>query len=106
MGRRSRKNRRARPPAERPQRASVAEQADASPRSASTPAVAKPSSRRRARGEAPKAPWHPFPLVEICVLIALVLGIVGLVIWGQKGQILVACAAVLGSLAGLELAIR
>jgi hypothetical protein len=40
------------------------------------------------------------------VLIALVLGIVGIATWGERGRIMIACAAALGSLAGLELAIR
>jgi hypothetical protein len=40
------------------------------------------------------------------VLLALVLGVVGFVIWGREGRILVVCAAALGSLAGLELSIR
>jgi hypothetical protein len=44
--------------------------------------------------------------VELCVLIAIVLGIVGIATWGERGRIMIACAAALGSLAGLELAIR
>lgn len=40
------------------------------------------------------------------MLLALVLGIAGFIIWGREGRILVVCAAALGSLAGLELSIR
>jgi uncharacterized membrane protein len=40
------------------------------------------------------------------VLIALVLGVLGVVIWGPRGRIMIGCAAALGSLAGLELSIR
>jgi hypothetical protein len=44
--------------------------------------------------------------VELCVLLALVIGVAGFVVWGEKGRIMLACAAALGSLAGLELSIR
>lgn len=71
----------------------------------------RPAARRRpppgrARQHRPPAPWDPFPLVELCVLLAIVLGIVGFVTWGPRGQVMVGAAAVLGSLGGLELAIR
>jgi hypothetical protein len=61
---------------------------------------------RRRRGERPPAPWGSFPLVELCILVALVLGIVGLVRWGPEGRVMVLVAAGLGSLAGLELSVR
>lgn len=66
---------------------------------------ARPPARSRLDGP-PPAPWGSFPLVELCVLLALVLGIAGIVVWGRQGQIMLACAASVGSLAGLELAIR
>jgi hypothetical protein len=44
--------------------------------------------------------------VELCVLLALIIGVAGFVVWGEKGRIMLACAAALGSLAGLELSIR
>jgi predicted membrane channel-forming protein YqfA (hemolysin III family) len=56
--------------------------------------------------EAPKAPWSPFPLVEICVLIALVLIVAGFVSNGPHRGLLLACGVALASLAGLELAVR
>jgi predicted membrane channel-forming protein YqfA (hemolysin III family) len=57
-------------------------------------------------GEAPKAPWSPFPLVELCVLLAIVLIVLGLVSHGPRRGALLACGIALASLAGLELAIR
>ena len=66
-----------------------------------------PSGRRRPRREdAPPAPWGKFPLVELCVLLALVLGVLGFVQGGRRGFVLLGCAMALGSLAGLELSIR
>jgi hypothetical protein len=44
--------------------------------------------------------------VELCVLLALVLGVMGFVEGGRRGFILLGCAMALGSLAGLELSIR
>ena len=66
--------------------------------------------RARARAgprERPRAPWHPFPLVELCVLIGLVL-----LVWGlfradeDSGRVMLLCGLALGSLAGLETALR
>ena len=54
----------------------------------------------------PPAPWGSFPLSELVVLLALLLGVAGLIVWGDRGRTMVAAAAALGSLAGLELAIR
>jgi hypothetical protein len=92
MGRRSRKR-------------SVATTRAAAPAPPPSPAAARP--RRRSRlDEAPPAPWGSFPLAELCVLIALVLGVVGLIVWGHAGQVMLGAATALGSLAGLEVAIR
>jgi uncharacterized membrane protein len=44
--------------------------------------------------------------VELCVLLALVLGVLGFVQGGRRGFVLLGCAMVLGSLAGLEVSIR
>src|SRR4051812_41672407 len=70
--------------------------------------AAPPRPRRRpGKRERPPAPWGSFPLVELCVLLAIVLGVLGFVTAsGSRGPILLGCAAALGSLAGLELAIR
>src|SRR5918998_169145 len=65
--------------------------------------------RRRGRptiDERPPAPWGNFPLVEIAVFLAIVFFVAGLVIGGERGQILLTGALGLGSLAGLELSIR
>jgi hypothetical protein len=92
LGRRSRK--RASAPA--PRRA-------AAPARESSPA---PAPARRRGGERPPAPWGSFPLVELCVLLALIIGVAGFFTGGDQGGILLAAAAGLGSLAGLEVAIR
>jgi uncharacterized membrane protein YhiD involved in acid resistance len=44
--------------------------------------------------------------VELCILVALVLGVVGFFTRGPRSAIMLAAAAALGSLAGLELSIR
>jgi hypothetical protein len=68
---------------------------------------APPPRRRRPRpDERPPAPWGSFPLMELSVLVALGLGIGGFVIGGRRGGVMLAAAAGLGSLAGLELSIR
>jgi len=75
------------------------------------PAPAPADAPRRAaaapRDERPKAPWHPFPLVEICVLIGLILLIGGLIRWDDAGgpEMLVS-GMVLASLGGLDTALR
>ncbi|MFL5890122.1 MAG: hypothetical protein ACJ76M_13685 [Solirubrobacteraceae bacterium] len=56
--------------------------------------------------EAPKAPWAPFPLVELCVLIAIVLIVLGFTSDGPRRGAFLACGVALASLAGLEIAIR
>ena len=67
MGRRSRKQRRLRAVAR-------ARRAAGRPRRAP----------RRAAAERPRAPWHPFPLVELCVLVGLVLIVWGLIRGGRR----------------------
>lgn len=68
--------------------------------------------RRRAAGRpgerpaAPQPPWGAFPLVELCVLAAIGLGVAGFVVGGRSGNGLLVGAVLLGSVAGLEVAIR
>ncbi len=58
-------------------------------------------------GERPRAPWHPFPLVELSVLIGLVLLILGLILWDDDaGRVMLVCGMVLASLGGLDTALR
>src|SRR4051812_7901063 len=98
MGKRSRK-RPLPPPAER--------QAAPDP----PPPVAErrvpPTPTRRARmDEAPKAPWSPFPLVELCILLGMVLVVWGVVGGGDRRGTLLGCGFALVCLASLELSIR
>jgi hypothetical protein len=58
-------------------------------------------------GERPRAPWHPFPLVELSVLIGLVLLILGLILWDDDGgRVMLVCGMALASLGGLDTALR
>lgn len=59
--------------------------------------------RRSSPTKRPKAPWGSFPLSELVVLFALVAGTIGLI---TGGLTMIVLAVVLGSAAGLELAIR
>jgi hypothetical protein len=73
---------------------------------AATPERAARPARRPVRGERPPAPWGSSPLVELCVLLSIVLLIGGFVVGGTRGATMVFAGLALGSLAGLELAIR
>jgi hypothetical protein len=87
-------------------------------RSAETPLPAAPPSRpeprrapapptRRARLEdAPKAPWSPFPLVELTILLGIVLIALGFVGVADRRVLFLACGFALVTLAGLELSLR
>ena len=94
MGRRSRKR-----PA--PPRAERRDPPAAEPR---TPPA--PMSRRARLEEAPKPPWHPFPLVELCILGGLVLMVVGFTKGGNRGGLFAVCGIALVGVASLELAVR
>jgi len=58
--------------------------------------------------ERPKAPWHPFPLVELCVLVGIVLVVIGLIVGfdSERGQLALVCGVLLASLGGLDTALR
>jgi lysylphosphatidylglycerol synthetase-like protein (DUF2156 family) len=57
--------------------------------------------------ERPKPPWHPVPLVEICVLAGIVLLIVGVIDHDSaKGRIAILFGISLASIAGLDTAAR
>jgi hypothetical protein len=100
MGKRSRKRAgdtgSATPVAERP-RPEPARAAEPHPR---------PVDRRARLDEAPKAPWSPFPLVELCILLSLVFIVLGFVNDGPKRGVLLGCGFTLVTLSSLELSIR
>jgi hypothetical protein len=55
----------------------------------------------------PKAPWHPFPLVELCVLIGIVCIAVGFFSRDSPlGRTVLGLGFVLGGLGGLDTAAR
>jgi hypothetical protein len=76
-----------------------------SPQVAERPAR-RPSQSHRSADDRPAAPWGSFPLVELVVLIGIVLLVVGFIVAGSRGTVMIATGLALGSLAGLELAIR
>jgi hypothetical protein len=97
VGRRSRKRR-------SPERTA----APPAPPRASAPQAAPPvDPRRRPRLEdAPKAPWSPFPLTELCILIAIVLLVLGFVTRGDRGGVELVGGFTLLALSVSELALR
>jgi lysylphosphatidylglycerol synthetase-like protein (DUF2156 family) len=99
MGRRSRRRASA-PPRERAPQTATRERP--APPSAPLPTAV----RRSRRDAAPQPPWGGFPLIELCALSAIVLGVWGIVRGGRGGGVLITAAALLGSVAGLEVAIR
>ena len=114
MARRSRKRRR-RPRSQPPQQQSGAAPesggavAEAErPRETARDRTHRQSGQRRYRDpeERPKAPWAPFPLVELVVLLALILLVGGFVLRGSRGTLMIGAGLVLGTVAGLELSIR
>ena len=96
MGRRSRQRAGA-PPREGSRAAAM----PPSPPPAAPPATT--AARRSRRDDAPAPPWGSFPLVELCALAAIAFGVWGIV--AHNGVLLLG-AALLGSVAGLEVAIR
>jgi hypothetical protein len=67
---------------------------------------------RTARGkpaeDRPKAPWHPVPLAELCVLLGIVMIVAGLItgVGDDRGRLLLVTGLALGSLGGLDTAAR
>ncbi|MFL5895326.1 MAG: hypothetical protein ACJ76Z_09440 [Thermoleophilaceae bacterium] len=97
MGKRSRK----RPAAERA--GETRAERDARRRAA----AAAPVVARRATRERPPPPWGSFPLSELVILLAIVLGVIGFITFDHpRGRIMVLAGMVLGSLGGLEVSIR
>ena len=55
----------------------------------------------------PKAPWHPFPLIELCVLIGIVCIAVGFFSRDSAaGRTLLGLGFALGALGGLDTSVR
>jgi hypothetical protein len=82
-----------------------------SPDPAPRPAAAgarhqRPLDRRARLGEAPKAPWAPFPLVELAVLLAMGMIIAGFLSDGRRQRTLLVAGIVIAALSGLEVSIR
>ena len=67
------------------------------------PSTPRPKARRE---DAPQAPWHPFPLVELAIFCGLALVIAAFVIGGDARPVLLLGGLLLVSVASLELAIR
>lgn len=107
MGRRSRQRASAPQPRERTPARTAAPpptRTAVPPSEQATPSVPLSTAARRSRRDAaPRPPWGSFPLIELCALAAIVLGL-----WGILGGHLAAVfgAMLLGSVAGLEVAIR
>jgi hypothetical protein len=98
MGKRSRK----RPATDR----AAATRAERDARRAAATGAPRAAGRRATR-ERPPAPWGSFPLTELVVLVALILGVVGFIrLSTHSGKVMVGAAMVLGSLGGLEVSIR
>ena len=76
------------------------------------PAVERPRPQPAARGprarmaDAPTAPWSPFPLTELVILISMALIVGGVLTDGGRRGALLGCGFALVSLAGVELALR
>ena len=64
------------------------------------------ADRRSRKLEAPKAPWAPFPLSELAILVGMVLIVVGFVLGGDRAGGLLVAGFALVSLAALEVTIR
>jgi hypothetical protein len=65
------------------------------------------AARRRARRDGPPPPpWGSFPLSELVTLVAIVLIAGGFFVAPPQGTVMLVTGLVLGSLAGLELAVR
>jgi hypothetical protein len=69
------------------------------------PRPVAPGPRAR-MAQAPAAPWSPFPLTELVVLLSLALIVAGVLTDGGRRGVLLGCGFALVSVAGLELAVR
>src|SRR4051794_4469882 len=107
MGKRSRKRPHGAVRAAEPAPAPPPRRAPVRPTTARRPGQSRFDRMVERADERPKPPWHPVPLVEICVLVGIVLLIVGVVDHGSsRGRILIVFGLSLASVAGLETAAR
>ena len=68
---------------------------------------ARPPGRAPSKKKGPPpAPWGSFPLSEIVVLVAIVFLVGGIFVSPPRGAVMIGAGLALGSLAGLELAVR
>jgi hypothetical protein len=72
------------------------------------PAPAAPPAARPHSDERPRAPWHPVPLAELCVLVGIILMVASLIVGldGDRGRLMLVTGMALGSLGGLDTAAR
>jgi hypothetical protein len=56
----------------------------------------------------PRAPWHPVPLAELCVLVGIILMVAGFItgLASERGRLMLVAGMALGSLGGLDTAAR
>ena len=64
------------------------------------------SEAERAIKDRPKAPWDPFPLMELAIFAGIVLLVTGAIIGGATGKGLIASGFVLACIGGLDTALR
>ncbi|MEA2280729.1 MAG: hypothetical protein QOK21_1336 [Solirubrobacteraceae bacterium] len=78
------------------------------PRPARSTRLAARTARGKPAEERPKAPWHPVPLAELCVLVGIILIVAGLItgVSGDRGRLLLVTGLALGSLGGLDTSAR
>src|SRR5687768_13278204 len=76
------------------------------PTQAPRPAPRPQKPVRRGPDDRPPAPWGSFPLTELAIFIALVVLVAGFFVPPPQGFVMIAVGLGIGSLAGLELAIR
>jgi hypothetical protein len=70
-------------------------------------AAPEPPPKAERVGGRPHPPWHPVPLVELCVLVGLVLLVLGLIrVEHESGRVMLVAGMLIASLGGLDTALR